>query len=251
MREARKQKAESRKQRCASRQCGAGLLPAAFCFPPSAFCFLPSALCLLLAGSWILSGEIIDRIAISVGNQVITESQIDEEIRLTAFLNEEKFDLGNAERKKAAARLIEQTLIRREMEFSRYPLPPLSDAAHSLDTLKERYKTDADYQKALDADGVTENGLMRRLWWQATFLRFIDYRFRPGIQIPDADVQAYYQQQLDKWKQEGVQPVPSLEDVRASIEQTLTEQRIDQALDRWLADTRTQVSIRFRDEALE
>jgi hypothetical protein len=64
-------------------------------------------------------------------------------------------------------------------------------------------------------------------------------------------VRAYYRQQLDKWKQEGVEPVPNLEDVRPSIERTLTDQRIDQAVDRWLADTRTQVAIRFHDEALQ
>jgi hypothetical protein len=223
--------------------------------PPSASShwvhrILPAA-CLLLSAFWTLPAEIIDRIAISVGNQIITESQIDEEIRLTAFLNQEKLDLDNAERKKAAARLIEQTLVRREMEFSHYPLPPLSDAARSLETLKTRDKTEAEYQQELDAYGITEEGLKRRLWWQATFLRFIDYRFRPGIQIFDADVQASYQQQLDKWKQDGIQPLPSLEDVRASIEQNLTEQRIDQELDRWLADTRTQVAIRFHDEALQ
>ncbi len=212
---------------------------------------MPSAFCLLLSAFWILPAEIIDRIAISVGNQIITESQIDEEIRLTAFLNQEKLDLDIAERKKAAGRLIEQTLVRREMEFSHYPLPPLSDAARSLETLKTRYKTEAEYQQERDAYGITEEGLKRRLWWQATFLRFIDYRFRPGIQIPDADVQAYYQQQLDKWKQDGIQPIPNLADVRASIEQNLTEQRIDQELDRWLADTRTQVAIRFHDEALQ
>lgn len=204
-----------------------------------------------LLGFWCLAGEIIDSIAISVGNLVITESQIDEEIRLTAFLNEEPVKLDNAERKKAAGRLIEQTLIRREMEFSRYPLPPLSDAAKALETLKTRYKTEAEYRQALDEYGISEDALKRRLWWQATFLRFIDYRFRPGIQVPDADVQAYYGQELDKWKQEGIQPVPSLDDVRASIEQTLTEQRIDRELDRWLADTRTQVAIRYHDEALQ
>jgi hypothetical protein len=208
-------------------------------------------LALLLLLSPILRAEIIDRIAISVGNQVITESQIVEEIRLTAFLNQEKLNLDNEERKKSAGRLIEQTLVRREMEFSHYPLPALSDAAQSLEILKARYKTDAEYQQALDSYGITEDGLNRRLWWQATFLRFIDYRFRPGIQIPEADVRAYYQQQLDKWKKEGVDPVPALEDVRPTIERTLTEQRVDQAMDRWLADTRTQVAIRFHDEALQ
>ena len=238
----RKQKAESRRQKADRRQVRR--------VRRAAFCPLPSAFCLLLSASWILPAEIIDRIAVSVGNQIITESQIDEEIRLTAFLNQEKLNLDNAERKKAAGRLIEQTLVRREMEFSHYPLPPLSDAAQSLETLKTRYKTEADYQQELARYGTTEEGLKRRLWWQATFLRFVDYRFRPGIQIPDADVQTYYQQQLDKWKQDGIQPLPSLEDVRASIEQNLTDQRIDQEMDRWLADTRTQIAIRFHDEAL-
>jgi hypothetical protein len=213
--------------------------------------FCLTAFWLLNSGSWILWGEIIDRIAISVGNLVITESQIDQEIRLTAFLNQEKLNLDKLKRKKAAGRLIEQTLVRREMEFSHYPLPQLSDAAKSLDTLNTRYKTQAEYQQALDSYGITEESLKRRLWWQEIFLRFIDYRFRPGIQIPDADVKAYYQQRLDKWKQEGLQPIPNLEDVRASIEQTLTEQRIDQAMDRWLTETRTQVAIRFHDEALQ
>jgi hypothetical protein len=230
---------ESRSQKT---EFGKGLLAPVFCL---------SAFSLLNSGSWILSAEIIDRIAISVGNQVITESQIDEEIRLTAFLNQEPLYLDNVQRKKAGGRLIEQTLVRREVEFSRYPLPPLSDAAKALETLKARYKTQTEYQQALDAYGITEESLERRLSWQETLLRFIDYRFRPGIQIPDADVQAYYLQQLDRWRQEGIQPVPSLEDVRVSIEQTLTEQRIDQAMDRWLADTRTQVAIRFHDEALQ
>jgi len=41
--------------------------------------------CLLLAAA-ALSGDIIDRMRSRWGNQVITESQIDEEIRITAFL---------------------------------------------------------------------------------------------------------------------------------------------------------------------
>ncbi len=144
------------------------LLPSAACSPhfrllPPAACRLLAAACLLLAGFWILSAEIIDRIAISVGNLVITESQVEEEIRLTAFLNQDKLNLDNAERKKAAGRLIEQTLVRREMDFSHYPLPSLSDATKSLETLRTRYKTQADYQQALDSYGITEESLKRRL----------------------------------------------------------------------------------------
>ena len=182
---------------------------------------------------------------------MITESQIDDEVRLTEFLNQEPLNVDPAEKKKAAGRLIEQALVRREIDFSRYPMPELADAAESFSKIAARYKTTADFEHAMEAYGITADGLKRRLWWQATFLQFIDYRFRPGIQIPDADVQAYYQQQVEKWKQAGIQPIPALDDVRGNIEQTLTEQKIDQVMERWLADTRTQVAIRFKDEALQ
>jgi len=199
----------------------------------------------------LLPGEIIDRIAISAGNQVITEGQVEEEIRLTAFLNHEKPDFGVAERKKAAGRLIEQALIKRDMDLSRYPLPAPSEAEASLRDIQATYAPDLLYRQKLQEYGITEEALERRLLWQLTLLRFIDYRFRPAIQIPDADVKTYYDQQLAEWKQQGIQSIPTLEDSRTKIEEILTQQRIDQALDTWIAETRRQVAINYLDEALK
>ena len=209
------------------------------------------AICLLVPAPLLLVAEIIDRIAISVGNQVVAESQVDEEIRLTAFLNHEKLNLSVAERKKAADRLIEQALIKRDLDLSRYPVPAPSDADASLHDVKLSYSPESQYQQMLQEYGITEDGLKRRLLWQLTLLRFIDYRFRPGIRIPDADVKAYYDQELVKWNQQGIQPVPTLEDSRAKIEEILTERRIDQALDAWMVETRKQVAINYLDEALK
>jgi len=201
--------------------------------------------------SLIARAEIIDRIAISVGNQVITESQIEEEIRITAFLNRSKVDISAAAKKQAADQLIEQALVKRDMEFSRYPMPALSDADASLQALKKGYGDEAQYRVALESYGIGEDALKRRLAWQLTLLRFIDFRFRPGIQIQDADIEAYYRQQLAKWQANGQQQIPKLEDTREEIGEALTQQRIDEALDRWLADVRMQVSIRYVDEALQ
>ena len=104
------------------------------------------------------------------------------------------------------------------------------------------YPSETEYVAALEAYGITEADLTRRLLWQFTLLRFIDYRFRPGIQIPDADVQTYYRQQVSEWEQKGIKPIPSLEDSRDQIEEILTQKRIDQALDQWIADTRKQAA---------
>jgi len=130
-------------------------------------------------------------------------------------------------------------------------VPTLADAAASLHDVKVSYDPESLYQQMLQQYGVTEEALKRRLLWQLTLLRFVDFRFRPGIQIPEADVKTYYDQELITWKQQGVQPVPTLEDSRAKIEEILTQQRIDQALDTWMAETRKQVTINYLDEALK
>ncbi len=209
--------------------------------------------CLLLAAACFapLSADIIDRIAITVGNQVITESQIDEEIRITAFLNREKLDTNPGARKQAAGRLIEQALVKREMDLSHYPLPKAEDATAALTSLRGTYANEAEFDAALESYGISEADLARRLLWQFTLLRFIDYRFRPGIQIPSADVQTYYKQQVSAWEQQGVKPIPSLEESRDQIEEILTQKRIDQALDEWMADVRKQVPVSYHDATLE
>ena len=219
---------------------------------PTLFCILNSIFWILLVVfPSALFPEIIDKIVITVANQVITQSQIDDEIRVTAFLNREKVDLSADARKQAAGRLVEQALIKREMDISHYPLPELSDAGESLEALKATYSTESEFQNALQAAGITADQLTRRLWWQLTLLRFIDYRFRPGIQIPTADVQAYYRRQVSEWEQKGTKPIPTLDGSRDQIEEILTQQRIDQALDQWMKDTRKQVTINYLDPGLE
>jgi hypothetical protein len=193
--------------------------------------------------------EIIDRIAVSVANQVITEQQVDEEVRVTAFQNQTELNLSSAEKKKAAERLIEQTLVKREMEFSRYAPPQPAEADAPLAAIKA--SLGANYLPKLSQYGIDEAALRRHLLWQVALLRFTDERFRPGIQVLEQDVRAAYDAQVIKWKEQRLTPIPSFEDARAKLEDELTTERTDQALDRWLGDTRTQVEIRFHEGAFQ
>jgi hypothetical protein len=78
----------------------------------------------------------------------------------------------------------------------------------------------------------------------------IDFRFRPGVQVPPEDTREYYDQRIvPEWRKKSSDPAPSFEESRDQIEQILTEQRIDQALDRWLNQQRTQTEIRYHEEA--
>jgi len=187
-----------------------------------------------------LQAEIIDRIAVSVGNQVITTDQINDEIRLTAFLNHSEPNFSLEEKKKAAERLIEQALIEREMDFTHYPAPPLSEADEMLKQVETEHPDFARY-------GISEENLRQHLWWQLTLLKFIDERFRPSVEVTTAEVRQYYREQVEKWREEGKNPIPTFEEGRDAMTKALTEERVNQAVDRWLGDARTQMTIRKRD----
>ena len=161
-------------------------------------------------------------------------------------------DQDKAAKKKAAAeRLIEQTLVRREMELGHYSLPGLSEADPLEQELQTKYGSAADFDRALSKAGVAEPSLKQHLWWQLTLLRFIDYRFRPAVQVQDRAVKDYYEKKRAEWQQQGAKPIPSLEDSRTDIEKILTEQRIESAMVLWLVDSRKSIEILYRKEAFQ
>ncbi|MDQ6663707.1 MAG: hypothetical protein M3Z23_04885 [Acidobacteriota bacterium] len=196
---------------------------------------------LVLAFVFALSAEIVDRVAVSIGNQVITESELLREIRLTAFFNGEKPGFGAASKHKAAERLIEQKLIRKEMELGRDPQPTAAEAGQMLATI------DKSRMLALPDYGLARDDLEAHLEWQAALLRFIGFRFRPAVRVTNRDIQQYYQQHFAAAPGNKA----TLDDVREQINQTLTAQRADQQLDAWLADARKRTRIVFHEEAFE
>ena len=99
--------------------------------------------------------ELIDRIAATVGRQVITESQIDEEILVTAFLDGKLPDWSEQNRTRTANRLVDQVLVRREIEATRFPQAPAEEGAHLLAQLKAA--TASDFAASLKAAHLTES----------------------------------------------------------------------------------------------
>ena len=198
-----------------------------------------------------LCGEVIDRIAVSVGNQVITTDQIDDEIRIVAFLNQSEPVLNGEERKKAANRLIEQTLIRREMDFIHYPLPALAEADPLMKRAEAAYSDRQAFLNALAHYSISEDELRQHLWWQLTLLKFTGERFRPSVQISNAEIRQQYREQVEKWQAQGVKDIPSFQESREAMEKVLTEERVNQLMGLWLSDARLQTDIRFRDRVFQ
>ncbi len=193
-----------------------------------------------------LQAVIIDRVAVTLGNQVITESELIREIQLTAFLNGEEPDLRPDAKRKAAERLIEQKLVRKEMQLGRDPEPPSSAADEMLAQFeKQRAWNPGEFDAKLKHAGLTREELKNHLHWQAALLQFVDFRFRPAVQVTDQDIRKYYREHFEN----APGKKPALEDVREQIVQIVTARRADEQMDAWLKDTRKHTRIEFHPEA--
>lgn len=192
------------------------------------------------------SGAVLDRIAVTVGKDVITESEVNEEIRVTAFLNQEPVDFSPGARREAADRMVDQDLIRDEMRLEGVPDPKPDSIDQTLREFKQaHFQTDAAYRSSLQKYGITEQELKEHLRWQVAALRFTEQRFRPGAPVPP--------------------PPENRTTVRARVQASQKLQRadrmakppadnsgsIDEQLDAWLKQAREQTPIQFHKEAFE
>jgi hypothetical protein len=198
-----------------------------------------------------MRAQVVDRLAIAVGHQVITELQLDEELRTTAMLNHKPVTRDLESRRQAADRLVQQLLIKSEMELSHYPLPEKEAIDRYLNQIKELNGGNAGYQKALKDFELNEDTLREHLELQLTSLQFIGYRFRPDSSVSDADVEAAYKQKVAFWKFTHTGEPPSLDAAREVLRTTLVEERTDAALSNWLAESRKQVNIVYFDKDLQ
>ena len=196
--------------------------------------------------------EILDRIAVTVGPTVITESELVQQIRLIAVQNGQPPDLSKANMRLVAGKMVEQILIRREIQANRYLSLEASNPAPLMEGIRKRYPDAAAYQAALTEYGITEDELKKQLQWQMTLLAFVDVRFRPGVQVPEADIHEFYEKQyIPEWKKTHTGTPPGFEESKSEVENSITADLADHALDRWLGQTRTQTQILFRREVFQ
>jgi parvulin-like peptidyl-prolyl isomerase len=193
---------------------------------------------------------IIDRIAITVGNSIVKDSDIARDLRVTDFLNNVPLDMSMASRKKAATRLIDQIFIRREIQVGDYPTATLEEADQQLDELKkQRFKSDATLNSALRRYGLTPLDLRTQFQWQLTVLRFIDLRFKPAVLVTDQEIQRYYQEHAAALQRQHPGKA-SLDDMTNEIRETLTEERVNKVFFAWLDDQRKSTKIVYLEEDL-
>lgn len=207
---------------------------------------------LLIALCVSLQATIIDRIAIVVNNQVIKDSDIGRDLRVVDFLNQEKLVVDPATRRTAANRLIDQVVIRREIQVGEYQTPSQSEADKLFAQIdKDRFANQAALLKALGQYGLTEDQLKQYLLWQLTVLRFIDQRFRPAVLVTDQEVEQYYNEHQSQFHQAGSAQPKSLDEARGEIQQSIAGERMNKLFYAWLEARRKSANIQYMEAGLK
>jgi hypothetical protein len=186
-----------------------------------------------------VAAGVIDRVAVVVGTQAITESEVLLEVRLTEFFNGQPLDLAADKRKAAAERLVDQQLIRGEMQIGGYPMPAESEGEAALRKFQqENYPGIPAFRAALENHGLTEDEVKHHLLWQAAAMRFTDLRFHMAIAPPAA---AQAQPAADQ-----TQSADRSQTADRSVDTTVEDQ-----MEVWLKEARSNTRIQFKKGAFQ
>ncbi len=194
---------------------------------------------------------VIDRVAVSLGRQVITLSAVRRQLRMEALASGKPLDDTLAGRRAAAGRLIDQAIFEREIQLGNFAPPALAEADAQIDDyIKQRGITRAALAAEIARFGFTEDDFRHSIQWRLHVERFIDFRFAAGTQVSADEIETYYRNEfIPQWKGPGA--VPALDAVRSSIDRLLSVRKTDAVMQQWLDRQRATLHPHLFEEALD
>ena len=194
---------------------------------------------------------VLDRVAAVVNEDLILESDLDEETRMAAF--QPFSDQAAVTREQLIERLIDRALILQQIKLQ--PEASITDAQvdAELRVLRKNIPecvqydcaADAGWVKFVAAQGFTVSELQERWRQRMEVLRFVEARFRMGIRISQVEMDAYYTTTLvPAYAAEKAAP-PAEAAIADRIQEVLLQQQVNKLLDDWLTSLRAQGSVRI------
>jgi parvulin-like peptidyl-prolyl isomerase len=173
--------------------------------------------------------QVVDRIVARVDSEVITKSELDE------LGNFQRLVSGKEQTSELRLReLVEQWMVSREASYSGYH-PPKADAIEkAYASLEKRFGSPEALARKMKEFGLTRDDVRKMLERQLLLSGYLDYKFRPQVQVTEKDIEDYYRNTLvPELKREG-QTVPSLESVADRVREVLLERGISRLSAEWL-----------------
>jgi hypothetical protein len=204
------------------------------------------------------SPVVLDRAVAVVNKHVILASDLDDEIRLSV-LDPNTVPQVEITRQQALDQLISRAVIEQQIRQQDMPaVEPSQDEVdarlHEIRTelpicVRQNCASDAGWKAFLAAHGLTAGRVEAYLRYRLEILRFVEQRFRQGIQISPQQIETYYHDTLLPQYAAG-ETVPPLEQVAPRIQEILLQQQVNELFDNWLTDLRKQGDVEVLDSDL-
>lgn len=210
-------------------------------------CFAMLA-CLLLHATGacdVSAQQVVDRVVARVDEEIILQSDIDQLARYQMLVD------GKSESEKQILdRLIDQWIVRKEAEASRFPAPQDADVDRGLKRLQRSFAKQGDFEAQRQKVGLSDGELRQIVTAQVYLNNYLDSRFRPTVQVDEKAIHDFYENALiPRAKARGLEP-PSFDSAQDLIQEVLIQRGINDQADRWLKESRDRLHItKFLDES--
>jgi len=202
---------------------------------------------------------VLDRVVAVVNGRAILSSDVQEEALLSVLEPGESQGAKDSPQE-ALERLISRTIIRQQIreEDARTIEPTQQEVAERIGQMRkllpvcvrENCATDAGWNIFLVTHGLTEPRVNAYVRGRMQILRFIEMRFRQGVQISQDEIETYYRNTLLPQYKTG-QSSPPLNQVAPRIQEILLQQQVNAMFDGWLDSLRKQGEVEILDPSLE
>ena len=196
-----------------------------------------------------LLAETVDRVVAVVNGHTLLLSEWDSAARREALLDRQPLEsLTDASRRATLNRMIDQEVMRGEMENSSAPQSTPQEVAARLHEIREQYPNATDetaWNAILRRYGVTEAEMEAAVTIELNGLRLLDFRLRSSAQPDARQIERYYRDTYQPaMRAKSAQPV-ALAEVTPQIREILTQQKLNELTTAWLQELRTQADIRL------
>lgn len=182
--------------------------------------------------------QLVDRVVARVEEEIILQSDVEQLARYQTLVD------GKAESESQILdRLIDQWIVKKEAEASRFPSASDSDVERGLQRLMRSFAKKEDFEAQRTKVGLTEEDVRQVVTAQAYLSNYLDSRFRPTVQVDEKAVKDFYDAAvIPRAKARGQEP-PSFDAAHDVIQEVLTQQGINEQADKWLKESRTRLNI--------
>jgi len=182
--------------------------------------------------------QIVDRIVARIEDDIITLSEVRE---LAAY--QQLIDGRVESDDRLLSELIEQWVINNEATSSYFPAPAASEVDREAARIESRFPSQQAYRERLAALGLSQEAVRRMVTREIYLARYLDYKFRPSVQVSDDDIAKYYREELVPPLTAKGEKIPTLDSVSDQIREVLVQRGIDDRAASWLDQTKSRLKI--------